>query len=287
MPGYDLVLGIISTTEQVLFPDTFNEYQEEAVYLLSSKERFLYIEDLLKILARGTGQPIDSENLAAELKTYPHIVGTGHGFWNPDKTFTHAYLDLDCDYVVRREDAFFDHFFTRRLRQMDLLQIPAYLNFHLDKNFDNNFPEYQQFLRICIRKHQAKLLTPAITETVNEWLSTKETDLKNTGTAPDLGSFPKKGRIKREAMDKLTSLNQEQTVLLAHYLQQQRVFLKDEYLTSMDMGKAFELLTGYSPHTLRQNLGKFYQFQNKENLKELDNLLTRLKIAIDKDLKQK
>jgi hypothetical protein len=98
---------------------------------------------------------------------------------------------------------------------------------------------------------------------------------------------PQRFKVKREAQDKLTCLSQEQTVLLMYYLQQERVFLKDEYLKGMDAGKAFEILTGYSQHTLRQNLGKFYHFQNKQNLKEIDHLLTRLKIAIDKALKEK
>ena len=96
---------------------------------------------------------------------------------------------------------------------------------------------------------------------------------------------PKKGKIKREANDKRTILSQEQTVLLMHYLQQEKVILKDDYLSDKDAGQAFETLTGYSQHTLRQNLGKYYLIQNRENLKELDNLLTRLKIKIDKDLK--
>jgi hypothetical protein len=98
---------------------------------------------------------------------------------------------------------------------------------------------------------------------------------------------PKKGKIKREANDKRTILSQEQTVLLMFYLQQEKAILKDEYLNDKEAGQAFEMLTGYSQHTLRQNLGKYYQIQNRENLKELDNLLTRLKIRIDKDLKDK
>ena len=102
-----------------------------------------------------------------------------------------------------------------------------------------------------------------------------------------LGASNKKGKVKREAQDKLTCLNQEQTVLLMYYLQQERVLLKDEYLSDLDAGKAFEILTGYSQHTLRQNLSKFHLYQNKTNLKEIDNLLTRLKIAIDKALKIK
>ena len=94
-----------------------------------------------------------------------------------------------------------------------------------------------------------------------------------------------KGYKKRAADDKRTCLSQFQTVLLMYYLQQEKVILRDEFLTDMDAGKAFEILTGYSQHTLRQNFSKFHLYQTKPNLKEIDNLLTRLKIAIGKDLK--
>ena len=97
----------------------------------------------------------------------------------------------------------------------------------------------------------------------------------------------KKRKIKRTANDNLTCLNQAQTALLIYYLQQERVFLKDELLKKTDAGAAFEILTGYSQETLRQELGKLKDHQNKINLKEIDNLLTRLKIAIDKALKEK
>jgi hypothetical protein len=97
----------------------------------------------------------------------------------------------------------------------------------------------------------------------------------------------KRIKVKREAQDKLTCLSQEQTVLLIHYLQQGRVLLKDEYLSNMDAGKAFENLTGYSQNTLRQSLGKIEAHQNKTNLKEVENVLTRIIIAIGKDLKEK
>jgi len=59
-------------------------------------------------------------------------------------------------------------------------------------------------------------------------------------------------------------------------LKQVGVFLKDEYLTDLDAGKAFELLTGYSQNTLRQDLGKFYQFENKENLKRLHQTFSQV-----------
>jgi hypothetical protein len=101
-----------------------------------------------------------------------------------------------------------------------------------------------------------------------------------------IGSL-KTPKIKREALDKLTSLNQEQTVLLMYYLQQEKVILRGDNLTDLNAGKAFEILTGYSQHTLRQNLSKFYLYQNKINLKEISKLLARLKTSVDKDIEAK
>jgi hypothetical protein len=92
--------------------------------------------------------------------------------------------------------------------------------------------------------------------------------------------------FKREAHDKLTSLNQEQTALLMHYLQQERVFLKGENLNDKNMSIAFEILTGYSYNTLRQTVGKYAKSISKENLEEILRLLAHLTTAVEKDLEK-
>lgn len=97
----------------------------------------------------------------------------------------------------------------------------------------------------------------------------------------------KKGNIRRQINDRVTKLSQEQSALLVHYLKQERVFLNDEYLSNTDAGIAFEILTGYSKNTIRTTLGKIELYQNKTNLNELHSTLTRLLIAIEKDLKPK
>ncbi|MGZ4049793.1 MAG: hypothetical protein ACXVNN_10545, partial [Bacteroidia bacterium] len=102
-----------------------------------------------------------------------------------------------------------------------------------------------------------------------------------------LGLVKTKGKAKRQVNDKLTCLNQEQTVLLIHYLKQARVLLKDENLNNVDAGIAFEVLTGYSKNTIRNTLGKYDLYHTKENLMEVENLLNRLQIAVKKALKEK
>jgi len=70
-----------------------------------------------------------------------------------------------------------------------------------------------------------------------------------------------------------------------YYLQREKVILKD--LTDLEMGNAFEILTGYSHHSLRQKLSKFILSQTKINLKALNILLAKLKTAIDEPLAKK
>ena len=199
------------------------------------------------------------------------------------------FVDLSAQYFIQPTDIKYDTFFAYKTRQLDLLKLDKFLDYHLLNYYGDNLAEFSRFLNLCIRKHDDKLLSPKHIQTINEWVSLKEKQQeKQTQGLLDNQSYKtKKGKLKREAQDKLTCLNQEQTVLLMYYLQKEKVLLKDEYLTDMDAGKAFEILTGYSQHTLRQNLGKFHLFHNKANLKEIDHLLTRLKIAIDKDLKEK
>jgi hypothetical protein len=94
-------------------------------------------------------------------------------------------------------------------------------------------------------------------------------------------------KLKRTRQDKMTCLSEQQTVLLIHYLKQERAFLNGEFLKDSDAGKAFAVLTGYSPNTMRIDLGDVPEIKNKINLIELDNLFAKLRIAIGKDLKPK
>ena len=84
----------------------------------------------------------------------------------------------------------------------------------------------------------------------------------------------------------MTKLTQEQTALLIEYLRQGRIILKDEYLNDKQAGMAFNILTGYSPDSLRMKLSpkEISNIKTKANLTELDHILTYLKILINKDL---
>lgn len=89
---------------------------------------------------------------------------------------------------------------------------------------------------------------------------------------------------RRKALDKATTLSQEQSVLLLHYLKEIKVFLREHNLNNKDAGIAFGILTGYSHDTIRQKLGKIEPLQTYENLEFLYNYTVRLQNAIELDL---
>jgi hypothetical protein len=131
---------------------------------------------------------------------------------------------------------------------------------------------FSELISFC--KHLLKIHQEILKEEESLGINIEETSKK------------KGSKLKREANDKLTCLSQEQTALLIYYLQQEKVLLKDEYLSNLDAGKAFEMLTAYSQNTLRQNLGQTDQIKTKENLTKVANTLTRLGIAVANALRE-
>ncbi|MBI4945268.1 MAG: hypothetical protein HY840_02570 [Bacteroidetes bacterium] len=162
---------------------------------------------------------------------------------------------------------------------------------HLDLQYDldvenkgeaeNFFTEYERknFLtraEILLRNHKRMLYL--------------QTEPKTESNEDGVGSSVKtKGKTKRGAEDNVTALNQEQTALLIHFLQQTKIIFKDEDLNNKEAGQAFSLLTGYSADTLRQTLSKteIERIATKKNLTELHNVLTRLGILIDNKIRGK
>lgn len=274
---FDLNLDRITFGECFSFRDSFEEYRQHAGMLLRLKKLYLSEEEVLK--------DHKSDNIEKVLESSLYILRTGISKEKEDGTLSKMYFDLGTDYFIQPQDVLYDVFFAYRLRQLDLLRIDTFLNYHSLNYYDNNLQEFSRFLRICIRKHQVKLLKPETIQTVNEWLETKEKQQQQD--LQELTTIQKKGKLKRGAEDKFTCLSQEQTVLLIHYLVQQKVLLNDELLSNKEAGEAFEVLTGYSKNTIRLSLGKTNNYKTKENLKQIDNILTHLRIAIGKDLKEK
>ena len=127
----------------------------------------------------------------------------------------------------------------------------------------------------------------------NLWLEEPPEDEKNGKSdsqhplaSVGLKAASKAEESRRRAVDRATRLSQEQSVLLLHYLKEIHVFLRDEKLNNKDAGIAFSILTGYSPETIRQDLGRLEHLQTKENLEMLINYVSRLHLAVDKALKE-
>jgi hypothetical protein len=276
---YELFLNHLTVQEELKRPDTFEEYKKHVIQLLQCKDLYVFEDDILK--------ETKAKDIEQALMEYPHILYTGRSIKNRAGERVKVYYDLGADYNVSPQDLFYDTFFAYKLRQVDMFQTDRFLEYHLEKYYNGNIEEFSRFLQLCLRKHQDKLLSPLVMQAVNEWITAKEKQVQAQLSGKEQTGKKKGSRLKRDAHDKLTSLSQEQTVLLMYYLQQERVLLRDEFLSDLDAGRAFEILTGYSQHTLRQAFSKFSQYLTKENLKEIDHLLTRMKIAIDKGLKGK
>lgn len=265
---YELILNHISAHEQQLRSkeNAFEEYRQMAYLWLSRKGRHLFAQDILKqygdgavldkVLAQNPNQYVPGLNLpknGRQEKTWYDIFGTD---------------------VIEPDDFLFDYFFICKVRHIDLLELDNYLDYHLTRSFGGDTEKFRRFLRLSLRKHNT-LMKPEQAETINEWLAGSEAKATT-------GAIKSKGKLKRTADDKLTDLSQEQTALLIHYLQETRIILKDEYLNNKQAGEAFSALTGYSPDTLRLELGDLKK--TKKNLTPLYNTLTRLTIMINKQI---
>jgi hypothetical protein len=203
-----------------------------------------------------------------------------------------AYVNLFTNYNVQPLDIYYPFFFACKLRNLDLFSLEAFLEYHLSKYYGGDLKELAKFLKILIKEFKGAYLKETYIEVIQEWIIDKEKQVLLNADNPNAidgisdSEWHRKGRRKREADDKMTCLNQEQTVLFINYLKQHRVVLNGDNLKHMDAGIAFSILTGYSKNTLRQNLSDSSHGFNKSNLVEIDNLLTRMKIAIEKDLKE-
>jgi len=278
----ELDLNRITLVEGLAYPDTFKEYKNMAVVLSQIKDWYLSEEEVLGIYGL--------DNIQKILEQYPHIVKTNAHWKNEKGTFDIKYVDIASVYNIKPSDPYYDIFFARKIRQLDLLELDAFLDYHTEHYYNNNLQDFSRFLRICIRKHTTTFLNTETIQTINEWIEAKEKQqsvLQRT-SEKQIGK-ERKNKVTRASEDKKTCLSLEQTVLLIHYLQQERVFLNDEYLNDTEMGTAFEILTGYSPNTIRINLGDSHLQKNKSkiNLTKVDKILSRLQIAVGNDLKGK
>lgn len=279
---FEVDLNYISSREKLARPeyDYKLEYENMVTSMLGHEGIYLFEEDIT-----GCFNNISFPEILEQNESFVQ----GHNRPNPHKhgKFCPTYYDTWMPLYLTPKNKFYSEFFAILLKHTDLLKIDECLTYQLEKYHANDFPPFSRLLVLMLRKFEGVIIPEKVVATIQEWIDVKTgQQKKELGDVGDSSlSGKKRGRINRRAEDNITSLNREQTILLIQYLKEVGVFLKDEYLTDLDAGKAFELLTGYSQNTLRQDLGKFYQFQNKENLKKLHQIFSQVIHQIEAQLK--
>ena len=268
---FELDLNFITTNESLMNRADFEIYAEYAYLFLRNSKMVMTEEDIEKRYNTK-----DINNVISSSSFFRETVPSR----KQDGTPTKRYVDISESYFVKPEDSSYDVFFAYKLRQIELLEIDQFLEYHLYFYYSSDMIIYKRFILLCLRSHK-KLFTPETELTVVEWIETKEKQINQLDDG-QLGKVRSKRPV-RTNNDNKTSLTGEQTVLLAHYLQEKNVFYNG-YLTDAEIATAFEILTGYSHNKLRTNLAKAESFKTHENVKALDNLISNLAKLIAKDL---
>jgi len=274
----DITLAVWSSKRDETY---MADYQKAILYFLWMKSQFYFEEDML---SKYPGQTLDYI-----LFFNSNIIQFGHEPRQSeveDSTLLPVYYDLCTPLCVDPSDSFFSLFFAYKLGHCDIMTIDSFLDYQLKKNFDNDLLKFSRFLVLLVRKHKYKIINQDTARTAGEWFTLKE-KLPSPNSADSSANIAvkKKGVIRRMQNDNITTLSQEQTVLLFSMLQRSGVFLRDEYLTDADAGKAFDILTGYSQHTIRQKLARYTEFATSQNLQALKGIITQMTAIINESLK--
>ncbi len=270
---YELILNHITAMESMHYSETYDDYKQMAYLFLNHKGKWLFKEDIL--LEFREGRNFD-EILAENPDRF--VRGANH---KKDGKMEATWYDIWSTEEIERDDSFFDFFFACKLRHLDLIEVDDFLDHHLVNSFEGNNIDYNRFLNIALRKHRERL-TPEIITTVQEWINSQIANLEKDGGSID----GIKGRIKREQGDNKTCLTVVQTALLIEYLQKAKIILPTGALNYKQAGEAFYLLTGYSPDSLRQQMGtKGQQSLRHEDYQELRKVISDLVKIIDSDIK--
>lgn len=275
--NYELVLNHISMGEsRFMDEERYEEYSHMAALWLNHQHKHLFQDEIME---RYTTY----KNFGELLKDKKHEYLPGMMVQRGDKR-EQVYYDICGMDIVEATDPFFPFFFACKLSHIDILHTDEFLNYHLQNSFENDTLKFFRFLTLVFRSSE-KLLKPSIIETAKEWIAA-------SGTKPEhqeLESTRLKGRKFRESGDKKTTLNLAQTALLIKFMQQVGIILPEDELNYKQAGRAFEILTGYSMDTIRQNLGTKGELAGAkhEDYKELHEIITRLASLIETNVRKK
>lgn len=281
LDSFELIINHLTHGEYLVNRNNSTKFEEFANVVgryLNNRGKYLFEDEILQEYNEGmTLEKLFAQNQNRFIQGMNHVKnGVNQKTW----------MDTESMEEVKREDSAFDYFFIVKLRHLSLLDIDEYLEFHLEYSFDNNKTEYLRFVNLAVRQYQKEFLSQEIIDTVSEWIRIKE---KQTSEPEAENEFKIKGRIQRIAGDRLTTLTQNQTVLLIQFMQKAGIILKDEILSYTHAGKAFHILTGYSSHTIRQQLGTKGEIAGvkNEDYKELHQALVKMTKAVEDKIHKK
>jgi hypothetical protein len=252
-------------------------YLKQCLALLWTGNRFEFEEDLL---VRFAGLP-----LGQILEENPHLLAWGHAA-NPtrDGELFPIYFDLFDPHIIEKKNELFDVFFAHMLAHQDIFNIDNFLSYQLIRNFENDLVKMNRFLHLLIRKYKDSVLSEDAMCTAQEWVSSQVSQPQPVVISDGYLAVSRKSIVRRKSEDRITCLSQAQTVLLFTFLQHEKVFFGSGHLTDANAGKAFEILTGYSHNTLRQDFSKYRQLLTKDNLTVLKRLTMKLMDLIGLEL---
>jgi hypothetical protein len=278
---FEINLNQISCREHMSQPEEtyLMEYRPLAIGLLSREGMHLFEEDITDLYENK----LTLKEILAQNMSYVRDINLP----NPKKDGKRCatYLDTWMAFEIQPGHAFYDHFFAYYLKHTDLLDVNDFLNYQFEKYHESNFVYFSRFLTLLIRKFQGIIIPLDKATTIQEWVANREKETAQTEELNGSDRYKGKPKIRRRAGDNETILDQRLTVLFIHFMREKHIFLPDKYLTDADAGKAFELLTGYSQHTIRQDLGQYRDLaDSKENLRKLKQVLNGVITMIDSHL---
>lgn len=281
---YELFLDRLSLVEYFDFREEYHDYVQSVILMLDLERNYTFEDDVLheqnassmdEILAR---LPARYFNTGSQKKKVPD---------DKESPFIRVWYDVNKPILIDKKNFYYDQFFAYRLRQMDLMKVDGFLEFHSQKWGAENLEMFLRFVSVLLHKYEGKLLTPTTILTSMEWIGRNTKPVQLSGT--DNYQAKTKGKLKREANDGQTSLSQEQTALLIDYAKRIKIFRRDEYLYNREAGLAFNILTGYDSEAMRQTLGdgRIAEIKTEENLTKLTAVLVKMSEVITKDLEKK
>jgi hypothetical protein len=277
----ELSLYHLSIVENMRTDEEYNYYQGAVAKMLSLKDMHITEAEILQRHQKQSMEEVFEQvkdGSVMYFRTEQEVQGNKTTIW----------YDTWMDYIISEKDQLYALFFTYKMRHLGLLHLDDFLHYQLTQKYDGNFSRFTRFLTLALREHAPGLLENKHIKTANEWLQMKQAEISQESVS-DEKEIRIKGRPKRTGDDKLTALNQEQTVLLIHYLQKAKVFYQGEFLTNKQAGQAFHILTGYSADTIRQKLAnhELDTVNSKKNLTDLANLCDSIKKLISNELNGK